>query len=492
MPGDDPDREADSLASTPENLLEQLRDLDHDTLLEQARSYVTDGVVGDPLHAPDPVNVPMVRHYCTAVGDHDPVYLDEAVANGTRHKGLVAPPAMLGVWTMDTPRHPGGPRDQVLRRLDAAGYTSVVATDYSHEYLEPVRPGDRLHERRSIEDLVGPKRTGLGEGVFVTSRYDYLTEDGTLVGIGRMRLLKFRPPDRPAGAGRGAGRPRGRPRPVINRDNRFFWDGVAAGELRIQRCTGCEQLRHPPGPMCPHCGSTGWDWVVASGRGTIVSHAVHHHPPLPGIELPHAVVLVELEEGVRYLSEATGMSHRDVAVGLDVELSFIDVPGDDGEPMVVPAFAPTPGALPEDPDAPASVEDVRVGVELPGIDVAITPTFVVTSALATRDFEEVHHDPAIARERGSEDLFPNILTSNGLALRLVTDWLGPEARIERASVRLGLPAYVGETLRMRGEVVAVAPRPDRDDGEIEVAVRGRISTGDHLTGTVVASLPMEG
>ncbi len=479
------------MPSTPEEFLAELRGLDTDTLVAQARQWVGD-VVGDPLHGPDPVNVPMVRHFCEAIGDQNPAYLDDEVAAETRHKGLIAPPAMLGVWTMGTPRNAGGPRDQVLRRLDAAGYTSVVATDYSHEYLVPTRPGDRIHELRSVEALVGPKRTGLGEGFFVTSRYDYRTEDGTLVGIGRMRLLKFRPPSASSEGGTSPARPRPRrPRPVVGRDNRFFWDGVAAGELRIQRCAACQVLRHPPGPMCPTCRSTDWDWVVASGRGTVYSHAVHHHPPLPGVELPHAVVLVELEEGVRVVSEVSGMSHRDVHVGMAVELVWKQVdPDDEPDPLVVPAFAPAPGALPPPPPPPQAFEDVEVGTELPGFDVEMTPTFIIGAALASRDLEEVHHDPEIARARGSQDLFPNILTSNGLALRVVTDWLGPDALVERASVRLGLPAYVGETLRMRAEVTRATARPDAGDGEVEVAVRGRISTGDHLTGTVVASLPM--
>ncbi len=149
-----------------------------------------------------------------------------------------------------------------------------------------------------------------------------------------------------------------------------------------------------------------------------------------------------------------------------------------------------PGRCPNRRPRPACSRTSQVGTELPGFDVAMTPTFIVSAALASQDFEEVHHDAEIARARGSEDLFPNILTSNGLALRIVTDWLGPDAVVERASVRLGLPAYVGEVLQMRAEVVRVTPRPETGDGEVEVSVRGRISTGDHLTGTVVASLPM--
>src|SRR5262245_9028678 len=96
------------------------------------------------------------------------------------------------------------------------------------------------------------------------------------------------------------------PRPRQNQDSAFFWDGVAKGELRIQRCSGCELLRHPPRPMCPRCQSLDWDHAVASGRGTVYSFVVHHHPPVYGLEVPFTVALVELEEGTRIVGNLVG------------------------------------------------------------------------------------------------------------------------------------------------------------------------------------------
>ena len=81
-----------------------------------------------------------------------------------------------------------------------------------------------------------------------------------------------------------------RPRPVVNDDNRFFWEGVERGELLIQRCSGCGELRHPPRPMCPSCHSLEWDAVRASGRGTVHSYVVPHHPRLPAFPEPYVVV----------------------------------------------------------------------------------------------------------------------------------------------------------------------------------------------------------
>ncbi len=104
-----------------------------------------------------------------------------------------------------------------------------------------------------------------------------------------------------------------------------FWDGRRDGELRIQRCGGCGELRHPPGPMCPACGETKPEFVVASGRGSVYSYVVHHHPPVPGRSLPFVVALVELDEGVRMLFELVDVAPSSVRVGLPVVVGFVGV-----------------------------------------------------------------------------------------------------------------------------------------------------------------------
>jgi uncharacterized OB-fold protein len=140
------------------------------------------------------------------------------------------------------------------------------------------------------------------------------------------RVLKFRPP---------APKPPPAPvlRPVISRDTEFFWDGLREGELRIQRWG--ETLRHPPGPMPPD-GSLDAkpDYVVASGRGTVYSYVVHHHPPVPGKEMPFVVALVELEEGVRVLAELMDASPEEVHIGLPVVAAFVRVDDD----LTLPAW----------------------------------------------------------------------------------------------------------------------------------------------------------
>lgn len=163
-----------------------------DAVIEAIEAVIAAGP-GDPLESPDGVNAPMIRHWCQAFGETSPAYVDDDLAARTRHGERIAPPAMLGVWTMDTPRNDGGPRDQALRALEEAGYASVVATDYSQEYVKPMTLGMRVTERRSIEWIKGPKDTALGEGYFVGTRYDYVDQHGDVVGVARMKLLKFRP-----------------------------------------------------------------------------------------------------------------------------------------------------------------------------------------------------------------------------------------------------------------------------------------------------------
>lgn len=300
------------------------------TLLDEARSFVG-GPPGGTRVGRDPVNLPMVHHWCQALGDTNPAYLDADYARTSRRGHLIAPPGMLQTWTMDAPRDgvPGS-SEQVLALLDAAGYTSVVAVNYEHEYLRELGHGERISVRSAAEDLSAEKQTALGAGLFTTMRHEYLTDDGELVGVGRMRLLKFRPPVRSTDLGSRA--------PIaIGRDNQYFWDGVEAGELRIQRCNGCGVLRHPPQPLCDLCGSTDQGYVVAEGRGTVYSHVTHHYPPLPGVALPHTVLLVELTEGVRLISElAAGQEHEQIRTGLAVQVSFQRVPGG----QLLPVFAP--------------------------------------------------------------------------------------------------------------------------------------------------------
>jgi hypothetical protein len=139
-------------------------------------------------------------------------------------------------------------------------------------------------------------------------------------------------------------------------------------------------------------------------------------------------------------------------------------------------------------------DDIAVGDALPELVIPLDRTLIVATALATRDYQDVHHDPGLAVERGSPDIFMNILTTNGFVGRFVTDWAGPGARIESVSIRLGAPNYPGDAMTLTGSVTKADTPAGRADGRgvVEVAVRGANSRGDHVTGTVVVSLPRDG
>ena len=121
----------------------------------------------------------------------------------------------------------------------------------------------------------------------------------------------------------------------------------------------------------------------------------------------------------------------------------------------------------------------EVGEPLPELVIPITATRIVSGAIASRDYQDVHHDVSAAREKGSPDIFMNILTTNGLVGRFVTDWAGPRARILKIAIRLGVPNYPGDTMILTGSVART-----EEDGTVEVAVRGANQLGDHVTGTV--------
>ncbi|WP_103535969.1 bifunctional MaoC family dehydratase N-terminal/OB-fold nucleic acid binding domain-containing protein [Streptomyces sp. SM11] len=331
----------------------------------------------------DPVNTPMIRHWCEAMGDTLAAY---------RGPDAVAPPTMLQAWTMgglsghtrgsesaggaDRPdRTDGADRpgrtgrsaayDEMFALFDGAGYTSVVATDCEQEYLRPLRPGDRITFDTVIESVSPRKRTKLGTGYFVTTRTD-VRADGQPAGTHRFRILKYRPAQREQTAreqtartqtartqtartqtaqGQAAAQePALRPRPVINRDNAGFWAGVAEHRLLIQRCVDCATLRLPWLPGCNACGGAEWDTVEASGEGTVFSHVVMHHPPFPAFSPsgeggPYAVALVELAEGVRIVSNVIGVPYDKVRVGMPVHLEFLRTDPD----LELPVFRSSEG-----------------------------------------------------------------------------------------------------------------------------------------------------
>ncbi|TQS25020.1 MaoC family dehydratase [Microbispora sp. KK1-11] len=130
-------------------------------------------------------------------------------------------------------------------------------------------------------------------------------------------------------------------------------------------------------------------------------------------------------------------------------------------------------------------EEVAVGEELPALPIPLTRTLIVAAAIASRDYQDVHHDPGLAVERGSKDVFMNILTTNGLVDRYVTEWAGPAAVVKAIKIRLGVPNYPGDTMTLTGTVTA----KHDEDRRIEIAVRGENGLGAHVTGTVAVRLP---
>ncbi|WP_274535372.1 MaoC family dehydratase [Streptomyces sp. CB00455] len=129
---------------------------------------------------------------------------------------------------------------------------------------------------------------------------------------------------------------------------------------------------------------------------------------------------------------------------------------------------------------------MTVGGELPPLEIPVTRTLIVAGAIASRDYQDVHHDAALAREKGSPDIFMNILTTNGLVGRYVTDHCGPHAVLRKVAIRLGAPNYPGDTMTLTGTVTAL-------DGETaEIRVVGANGLGNHVTGTVTVHLAQRG
>ena len=471
----------------------------HDWIMEQAERLRAQGETA-PRPARDPVNQPQIHTWLEAIGDTNPVYRDTPEATKL-HGGPVAPPAMAQVWTMrglglpggHPGDHPGGdesapdPLHEMMGVMDEAGFTSVLGTNCDQTYDRYLRPGEQVSVSTRLESVVGPKKTGVGEGYFVTTRSTWRVGDEQVATM-LFRVLKFKPRPRATDVSD----PSRTIRPVRNRDTEFFWEGTAAGELRIQRCNACGLLRHPPGPMCPSCHATDRGYVVSTGRGRVHSYVTHHAPQVPGKQLPLLLAVVELDEGVRMIGEVRGAETVEIGTWVQVDYDRID----DATTLYVwrpvegDAAGPDSTARSDGSPEPRPVSVMRdPASQLPGWELPITPTLIVSTALATRDYQDVHHDRDLAVQRGSKDIFLNILTTTGLVQRYVGEWAGHEALTRACELRLGAPAYPGDTLSFQGTVAEVL----EVDGETRhvVDVVGSVPLGAHVTARVTVVLPSD-
>lgn len=285
-----------------------------------------------PVYGWDPVNPPMVRQWCEAMGNRNPIFTDAEAARAAGFDDIVAPPTMLQVWVMagvEGKLPPGSSEEDpyaALKLLEEYGYPAVVAVNCEQDYLRYLRMGDRLHRFSKIESVSEQKSTGLGVGYFVTELISFFDQAGEPVATMRFRLFKYRPHQapKPVASAAGSAIPKiTRPRPGISQDTQFFWDGLKQGQLLIQRCAECGRLRHPPGPVCAQCHSFAWDTLQASGRGVVYSFVVMHYPEVPPFEYPNPVALIELEEGTRLVGQLLGIKAADVRIGMPVQVEFI-------------------------------------------------------------------------------------------------------------------------------------------------------------------------
>jgi uncharacterized protein len=303
--------------------------------IAELRSYI--GRRYGVIHAWDAVNAPMIRQWCEAM-DFDFAQFDPENAKGTVHGGPVAPASMLPVWLMPGLKNqrpagsdPANPRE-VMGVLERQGYLGILGTNCEQEYDRYLRPGDRISTTHMVEAISEEKQTKFGPGFFITFLQEFFDQNNAPVGRMRLRILRFKPqpkaavkPARPAP-----------PQPALSQDTAFFWEGLKAGKLLIQRCTSCNTLRHPPGPACMNCHSLEWGTVQASGRGKLFSFVVMHHPQHPAFDTPHPVGLIELEEGTRLVAPLSGVNPDALEIGMAVEVVIENVEGEHR----LPSFRP--------------------------------------------------------------------------------------------------------------------------------------------------------
>lgn len=293
-------------------------------------------VINEKTAGADPVNVPMIRHWVEAMDLQNPVHLDAEAARATGREDVVAPASMVQAWVMrgyaktvrpSADAGSGAGFAELVDLLAEGGYTSVVATDSEFDFVRELVPGDEITIEEVVDSIGPEKETGLGTGRFVTTIKTYRDQHGETVATQTWRTLRFKPKQKEEKRAL-------RPRAAINLDNQFWFDAAKEHRLVIQRCTSCQTLRHPVGPQCAHCQSFEWDTVEASGRATLYSFTVAHHPKHPAFDYPLVIAVVELEEGTRLITNLVGISPEEAEIGMALELEWLDADPD----LTLPVF----------------------------------------------------------------------------------------------------------------------------------------------------------
>jgi len=476
------------------------------------------GSAGKIEVARDSVSEPVIRSWCDAMSESNPLYINQDFANDSKHGGIIAPPAMLQVWTMSG-LHLGSqfqrntedsPSAGVYQLLDEAGFTGVVATNATYHYNEVIRPGDLISASQKLLDVSEEKTTAIGMGHFVTTETIYSDASGKQVGSMEFRVLKFRP-----GTGKKSEQSEikpPRPKPASNSSTDWFWDACNIKELRIQSCNECTNLQHPPAVRCLSCGSVLLDSVIATGKGTLHSWAIAHYPQVPAFDYPLIVGLVELEEGVRLVSNVTNVELEELEIGMPLEVDWLNVDNEFTLHQFKPVHNENQEAEFENTETGDSndqtfdsgqnnpetesgqrqvlkldLDNVQIGDELPISPVPVTTLLIVSTALATRDYQDVHHDPKAAQSKGMPNIFMNILTSAGIVSRWINDWAGSEIDWSSIELRLGTPNHPDDTMTLSGSITEKTQHGSQVS--LNIAFLGKNDRGVHVSGNAKILLP---
>lgn len=307
-------------------------------ILEKVKPMLNQRV--GPYNSWNPVSRTQIWQWCSAMGDNNPLYLDDEYRKNTEFDAATAPPTMMQMWSMRDVNGNDGPGSstdnmfEILTTLEGFGYEGIMAVSYDQTFHRYLQEGDRAHHYSTIVNISDLKTTGVGKGFFITQLAEFMDQNDEKFAEALITYFKYQVPKKQPGAKKAPLGKINRIHPVENHDNAHFWQGLRDGKLLIQKCDDCGELRHPPQPMCEHCQSLNWSTIESKGKGTVYTYTVMHYPEIPPFDYPNAIVLVDLEEGVRIVSQLIGTKPDDIEIGMKVEMKLTEVQED----MTLPLF----------------------------------------------------------------------------------------------------------------------------------------------------------